>query len=113
MSISSRFPQTRDYKSQGWQRAKKEDESRTEGGEREARRYAQKRDLLIVRLSDNDLMSGSLPRQFLQEDYFASKKRDNTESCRNRLRRRRREIILERSVSDNYLQGSNSAEKGS
>lgn len=59
MSISSRFPQTRDYKSQGWQRAKKEDESRTEGGEREARRYAQKRDLLIVRSSDNDLISGS------------------------------------------------------
>lgn len=93
-------------KPRGWKRAKKkEDESRTEGGGRKTRRYAQKRDLSIVRSFVDDPMSGSHPRQFLQEDRFALKKRNKTESRGNRLRRRTREIILEGSVSDNYLQG--------
>jgi len=36
---------------------KKEDKGGTEGGERKTRRYAQKRDLSIVRSSDDDPMS--------------------------------------------------------
>jgi len=41
---------------------KKEDKRGTEGDERKTRRYAQKRDLSIVRSSDDDPMSDRIAR---------------------------------------------------
>ncbi|TGZ50879.1 hypothetical protein DBV15_09295 [Temnothorax longispinosus] len=87
---------------------------RTEGGERKRLVVTRRNEICRSSVpSDDDPMSASHPRQFLQEDHFLEE-RDDTESCKNRRLRRRTENLSSRGVSQAIIcRMSNSAEKES